>query len=763
MGKHIAVAPASDLFPGISGSGTGVVFYTSAHFPQKYQNRYLIADWTNNCIFLYHPKWDGALQVPAEEKRKIADGGKTRAGDLGYKGEEGRALFRPTDIEVGPDGALYIAGWGSVYGTSYVPKEKWTPEENAKYQGRVFRLRHEAPLIPRANWDTAKRRKPIEKWSFDELMEDIGHQVHVWRVHAQDELVRRGNSVRGDLVKSIESGKLTEIETTWATWALGHIEKVTGRDHHIFKKFAQDGATLNLRIQATRIFGENLYEEAKEILVQLLEDQEPRVRTAALQSLERIGWGDLSNSILSAISDETDRIAFYTAWQCLRRQMPEDARRKLLDDGRGRIRLMAALGLLEEGDRKLQGQFDAFVRDADKDQRSESGPSISAKLRISAQEPNFRNATDVTFHASTTASTSYKIRYTLDGKIPTANSPEARNILRVTQGGTLKAAAFIDGKSASPVTSLHLHKISDSEWKDRLFVRGIQVKGSDAAIHAVDEGLQRGVAPYSNDPRDTLAQVPEAITGATVVPTRKDDEKRKEADYLKFTTNLPATVHVAYDAKANPPKWLKEEFSKTPHTVTTSKGHKLQVYSKDFLDERITLGGNSGAKAMYQVYVSKTQPGKTTTAAAKAALPQADTKHGEEIFFGRGTCFACHQVQGRGIIIGPDLQGIHKRRDINYVIQSTVEPDAYIVEGYQQTSLTMKDGRHLFGMVQEETALQLKLALLTGQQLDINPKDILKREDAKHSGMPSSFAYTLSPQDIADVSAWIMTLPPAKK
>ena len=35
MGKHIAVAPSSDLFPSVSGSGTGVVFYSSEHFPKN--------------------------------------------------------------------------------------------------------------------------------------------------------------------------------------------------------------------------------------------------------------------------------------------------------------------------------------------------------------------------------------------------------------------------------------------------------------------------------------------------------------------------------------------------------------------------------------------------------------------------------------------------------------------------------------------------------------------------------------------------------
>ena len=53
-----------------------------------------------------------------------------------------------------------MAGWGSVYGTEYVPAEKWTAEENAKYQGRVFRLRHkENALIDRKNGTRPSAKK----------------------------------------------------------------------------------------------------------------------------------------------------------------------------------------------------------------------------------------------------------------------------------------------------------------------------------------------------------------------------------------------------------------------------------------------------------------------------------------------------------------------------------------------------------------------------------------------------------------------------
>ncbi|MEC9326992.1 MAG: hypothetical protein VYC63_03685, partial [Verrucomicrobiota bacterium] len=102
--------------------------------------------------------------------------------------------------------------------------------------------------------------------------------------------------------------------------------------------------------------------------------------------------------------------------------------------------------------------------------------------------------------------------------------------------------------------------------------------------------------------------------------------------------------------------------------------------------------------------------------------------------------------------------GINKRRDADYVIRSILIPDEYIVEGFQQTSLEMNDGRKLFGMIQEETEQTVKIYLLTGQQISVDTKDIIKRNDAKNSSMPSSFSHTLSAQDVADVTAWIMQL-----
>ena len=764
MGKHMAVAPSSNLFPSVSGSGTGVVYYDSTHFPEKYRGRYLIADWTNNCIFLYKPMWDGALQMPAETMRKVVDGGVTQGGDLGYKGAKGRSLFRPTDIEVGPDGALYMAGWGSVYGTEYIPASKWTAEENAKYQGRVFRLRHkEKPLIARRTWDTAKRKKTLAEWTFDELIEDIGHQLQVWRVNAQDELIRRGAAVREPLIQAIDSGNLTEAQATWSVWALGRSgNSKTITDYAL----ANRKVDLNVRIQATRILGENKAKDAIPALILLLDDKEPRVRLAAVQSLGQVGWNGKDDSILQALADETDRLAFYSAWQVMRRQVPLEKRHSLVEDDRAGIRLMAVLSLMEERQATpeqifaLQDDDDLRISSVANDWLQKTG-ARKASVSLAALEKNFRERTRVSMKASG----DYSVYFTTDGSTPKADGEAGKYTgeLIFQKDTVIRAAAFADGRQVSKVETLALHRITDSEWADRLFVRELTAKGSSNRYDAVDDGLQRGVLSYADGSGETITELPESIAGATLVRTHPKDAGVGGDEFLSFEVNLPANLYVAYDAKAAPPVWVKGGYTKIDGAVTTSKGNRFDVYQRSVPVGSVTLGGNNAGgdqkAAMYQVYLTKAGLKKATIAASVKALDKADPAHGREIFFGRGTCFACHKAAGQGITLGPDLNGIRTRRDVEYVIRSILIPDEYIVEGFQQTSLAMKDGRKLFGMIQEETAETVKIYLPTGEQVVVRAADIIKRDDAKNSGMPSSFVYTLSDKDVADLTAWIMTLP----
>ena len=114
--NHLPTAPITG--PVFHGSGTGIVFYDAVQFPAQYRGVWFFNDWLRKTTFVYRPVWEGALQQPA--------GGRW----LPFV-EGGAALYKPTDLEVGPDGALYILGWGTEYGAV------WNQRQQQLNEGRI--------------------------------------------------------------------------------------------------------------------------------------------------------------------------------------------------------------------------------------------------------------------------------------------------------------------------------------------------------------------------------------------------------------------------------------------------------------------------------------------------------------------------------------------------------------------------------------------------------------------------------------------------
>ena len=81
-------------------------------YPNNYNNVFFINDWLNREIFIYRSRWDGAWRKPDRLKLEVlAHAGGGRSMPL----SKGRS-FDPVDIEMGPDGAIWITSWGRQYG-----------------------------------------------------------------------------------------------------------------------------------------------------------------------------------------------------------------------------------------------------------------------------------------------------------------------------------------------------------------------------------------------------------------------------------------------------------------------------------------------------------------------------------------------------------------------------------------------------------------------------------------------------------------------
>lgn len=147
------------------------------------------------------------------------------------------------------------------------------------------------------------------------------------------------------------------------------------------------------------------------------------------------------------------------------------------------------------------------------------------------------------------------------------------------------------------------------------------------------------------------------------------------------------------------------------------------------------------------------EPSKLPTVAEIAALP-GDATRGAALV---ASCYLCHRIGDQGVEYGPNLTSFAKMQGTEVVIGAIVNPSGDIAHGYEGTTVTLKDGKVVQGMVVSDGDPVVIVSM--GGVTQLIPADRVERKQRMNrSLMLGAEQLGLDAQGVADLVAYLRGL-----
>jgi putative heme-binding domain-containing protein len=160
---------------------------------------------------------------------------------------------------------------------------------------------------------------------------------------------------------------------------------------------------------------------------------------------------------------------------------------------------------------------------------------------------------------------------------------------------------------------------------------------------------------------------------------------------------------------------------------------------------------------------------KPTDAAIEASMQtivsalqerQGDSAQGLLVF--RKHCAACHQLQGEGQVVGPQLDGTGGRGALR-LLEDIALPDRNVDRAFRTTTFITTDGRAINGLIRSENETVVTIVGNDGKPIELNLDDIEVRREGNTSLMPGNFHQTLQQKEFVDLLQFLLSNATAHK